>query len=865
MTALPVIAAALAASVPLADASSLPSALPDLGGLTYDFHACSERLQAELSPTTSNMVDEAISTGCVRWVSSSATGDVVRHVELPNSAGGRYRFSCSYRRACASGSWGGCLVQFMLGGKVKPGLAKMRMLCDGAGWQRCAEYLDVPVGIDRLRLIFRLRGPGELAFRDVGLRPVRRRCEFPISLVATPTGVLDGRFAVSKGQCGMLVFACSSDSPCAALWNGARYALRLPKGYVCLDTTFGSVEKSEDQPDGGLLVCGAVDPDRCPAPVKTPSTMGVLIAAAEDAACEGVCTLTVESAGKPVSEAASVVLYVVPPVRAAGVPKRYRNGLNAGVGFRFRDARALDALGRLLGDAGAGWLVAEAGSGARLLPFWRRYGHGPYTPYSMPLLKDGFRVGPEAGRPAEDRYVAHDPDGADASHVRRATCPVAVYEERPFFLGKAVPALASMARGADGIWANWEPYRFEGRGCFCASCKKAFSAFSGIPPDEVEKEWPKALMRGGKWEDQAHAFRSREHARLVLTVDRYVRAMTGGDSSVGFIPGVAWPEMSSEWRRLGMGREVQEIDYAGGLRWVCPWGPYPYWKMSSPYGYSRTMALLPWCAARDLRGAVDRDYPAGARPKLMGFPQGLQGGDWVTQPECLSMALDAYFFNRWAAAVVYYFPQGYDARYWRAFAEATERAAEFEDFVLDGRRVDGKCSAVPVPEYAVPAKSVTKYLAACRDQPLLQTAAFEKNGSRIVAVLNHWMRGEAYFDLRIGGMPDGEYAISGGGLLWTKDADRQTWSSSELASGVRLMVGAVRTVVFRVSPARAGAVSAAQGVVTRRELDGLYASRRSALRRLADDDAAEEEHSGMPVLGNSSAATCKSKIKEARL
>jgi hypothetical protein len=36
----------------------------------------------------------------------------------------------------------------------------------------------------------------------------------------------------------------------------------------------------------------------------------------------------------------------------------------------------------------------------------------------------------------------------------RATCPVAVYEEKSYFKEKVLPRLARFLEGADGLWAN---------------------------------------------------------------------------------------------------------------------------------------------------------------------------------------------------------------------------------------------------------------------------------------------------------------------------------------------------------------------------------------------------------------------------
>ena len=114
----------------------------------------------------------------------------------------------------------------------------------------------------------------------------------------------------------------------------------------------------------------------------------------------------------------------------------------------------------------------------------------------------------------------------------------------------------------------------------------------------------------------------------------------------------------------------------------------------------------------------------------------MQDLSWVTQPEHLAMGFDSYFFNGWEASVGYFFPQGYDARYYRAFAEATTRAALCEKFVLDGKRNDESCSLEPVAEYEKPFTLDAKYAPLVKDASLLQHAVYDRGDSRMVAVLN---------------------------------------------------------------------------------------------------------------------------------
>jgi hypothetical protein len=227
----------------------------------------------------------------------------------------------------------------------------------------------------------------------------------------------------------------------------------------------------------------------------------------------------------------------------------------------------------------------------------------------------------------------------------------------------------------------------------------------------------------------------------------------------------------------------------------------------------------------------------------MSFPQGIQGsGFWAVQPQWLSMSLDSFFFNRWESSVIYFFPSGYDARYWRGFAEATTRAAKYEDFVLDGERVDAKTLLFPCNTYyAAPCRYVTTFVPSYRNVPLLQQASYEKDGARIVAVFNFWERGEAFFSLKAIALPPGDYEIvDEDGVLYPSKSWRRLWSAEELHHrGAFLYVGAARTRVFGIYPA--GKAPARHKELSHSKLFSRYVERKDELEIAAREDAAIEK------------------------
>ena len=673
---------------------------------------------------------------------------------------------------------------------------------------------------------------------------------YPVSVTNRPFGYIDNRFAVSEGQCGIVSFGWRRDNkyPCGVPTMDFCFEIGVPRGYRLLGTTFGEVasRKEELLPEGATLVHYRIRDDLEPSAwMNNQSPCNMLIAPGEGAGFGNLTFRVVNPKGMPLSNLASVSLYLVPCVKAQAVPKRFRNGMDVSLHIYFRESAAYEKLAKLFGDIGARWLVQDIRNGA-FIPYWRKYVGGPVTPVWEKVIENGFRVGRPELLPASEHFVC-DPKSprvtrkqGRAKYLSDSTCPTTIYRESKHFKSVTLTELGRLLNGADGLWGNWEPSMFYKNGCWCDRCRNEFIAWSKLPPDEVKKEWPRIIQEGGRLERIGMKFHSWQHANVVRTLDRHVRQATGGDKSYGFIPGVAAVEMSDYWLRTGYPQALLQIDYSGDVKWMNPWGPYVRWESEHPYVYERRATLIYWVYARDVRKTVGIDHPDGHVPKLLSYPQGGQCGTWVTQPEQIGLALDSFLLNGWDANCVYYFPNGYDARYLKAFAEANERAAVAEDFVLDGTSADDCVSVSPVAEYAVPVKTVTAWLPAYTNVSLLQSKAFDLKGSRLVAVLNFWDAGIVFADLKCRRLVAGEYSIVSGNMIWTKDRKHPYWTADELAKGVRVAVGAVRSMFFLIRPRECESANDFDKMITRDMVDALYAEHRTALKSAAARDAEVE-------------------------
>ena len=670
-------------------------------------------------------------------VAASALASWQTIVPLPDPDGGMYRISFDYKMNHTVGDSGNCIV------RVKGAFAVKQRLenCDSE-WKPFVALFAVPKGEKSVQVNLNHAGVGELRYRALTL--VRETSPTRVSITTCAHGQVDKSFAVGAGQVGCITYMWKRRFGEPAFdARGFSFRMTLPKGFSFVAATWakkGEARVSE-RPDGSSEILLPAKGRETPTYTYRDSNwtrFGVLVRAALDAP-GGMGTFEALHGGERVSNVESTRWFTIPPVKVKAKPKRYRNGFFPGSGYGvYDDPEASYAYAKMASDAGADWWIPSLPPKPALAELYRRAGISVITPQTGGI-RDGYIVHggtyvPNRDIPESDRYVARSAK-SDAT-IAQAVCPFSVLDERPFFRTNTIPRVTAALAGMDGAWANWEPFSFVNQGCMCDTCRREFAKFLGVPERELTHDvWWNEVKSGGRYAAESHKFRSLVHAKLVKRVDRLVRAATGGEKSVGFIPGIAWCEMSSFWRPNDYPVEPKAIDYAGDLEWIDPWGPYPFWNLDGMFTQSEGFNVVYWFAAKDVREQVNRDYPPPRRPKLMSFPQGAMSCEWITEPEWLGLGLDSFFFNGWEASVVYFFPKGYDARYWRAFAEATERAALYEDFVFGGSRCDEEV-ALRSPGFCKILKGrVSQYLPQA-DVSLLQYAAYKKDGRLMVAVLN---------------------------------------------------------------------------------------------------------------------------------
>ena len=709
---------------------------------------------------------------------------------------------------------------------------------------RPRQTVTIPAGTERIVLTWDLNGVGSVWFREPTLRrrsPSAKTLPPIVLRNGVPDG-LDGTFCVSEGQCGAFTMEWKEGSRrCGDLdLSKVRLRFELPPCVTCSASTALDGERTvvTRREDGSTSLSVALRPGSCPKPGKTFNRYDrpfiFLMKAAAKAGASGRGSVVVELDGQPVSDRLDVRFEIVPRITAVR-PKRYLQGLIAGSDvFSYDDEAAEDAMAAFAGECGVGWVIRNCPP--RVCEKLRAHGVR-YVSTISENFRDGYVVGPHEGIPDTDRFVP-EKGKENRRPFNISVCPISVYTESEHFRTKSLPLLERQVRDYDGLWVNWELWEYGKHGCFCDRCRAAFAKFCGVGEDVVKPLWPERMVCGGEWGDRYVRFRSAESAKVVRTIDRYVRKFCrNGAGSPGFMPGIAFMQITS-WRerQLAAGLASRAFEEADVHAWMPDiavahaWGPYPWWDTRRPWALPRESEgageTAYFTAARDGRASMDRWY-GRRRHHLTAVPQGLQGDVNVTQPEAIGLALDSFFFNGWDSSTVYFFPRGYDARHWRAFADATTRAAKYEDAVFDGRRCDGAVTLTPQAGYPAPVPKPSEYLED-RDVPMLQHAAYDHKGVRYVAAINFSWNVPAEVELRTD-FADGDYEIV--------DEDGRPWPRNG-----KLVVPAARTRVFELRPTKGDAVRA--DAVRPRMMLRLSASNADSDARWTETRAAIESAPG---------------------
>lgn len=681
-----------------------------------------------------------------------------------------------------------------------------------------------------------LTGVGEVLFDDASLHRTLVQDVGP-TVRLMPAAYLDNLCCLSSGDAGVLTFGFRNPSGVAIAQP--RLVVQLPPWVEVLDTapTAALIHTQPATFDGARVTQHVFDIEAWKGRIRDgnfayPHNMW-----------EGL-TLLVRTS-QPPSEALQRGCYwledgeyrstpldfdikVVPPIARVDGPRQFRSGVHLFLVHGFRQPAAVEAFARLYGQVGLNSVHVPAS------PLGAEFGRLGLERYAQPIA-NGYRMGSSTpGEKPEDAVFRL----VDGTPQWEATCPTEVYMRGPYFTEKIHNGILRQVlvtdRSAEQLMCNWEPFMYNGKGCFCDRCRAEFAAYSRLPAAEVGRVWPGEVIAeyGELW----LRFRAWQHGKLMVTLEETVRALgaeAGPDAH--FIPEIHYSLLTTHWDRHAGNAEYAAVEYMDRLPIINAWAPYNWYVFGrGPYDYIRGQHLNIHVTASEVQEFLAASLPAPKRPRLIAFPYGTYEG--ATEPEAIAFETLTYFLDGYYGAFVYLFPGGYDARYWSALAEVNRQLALCEPYVVGGTPIREHEVA---PETPLPDPD-PRFLATCRNLsdparweklPLLLSWEFRQGRARFIAVGNFWERGECFFRLRLQDLrPEARYLLRepATGRIYVGDEGSPAVSANELSRGILLHAGAMRYSCFVLEP-YTGAPDAAT-LVRRQDMEAAMADRLPAIR-----------------------------------
>ena len=807
-------------------------------------------------------------------------------VKLPDENGGTYRLTFNSRNQVIGQNRYDqmVLLNFHDGSDPRPGRGKTTRnyiyskISAGPQWHPYSYEFTAPPKTRDLAISIRADGCGRIQIRNLKLVKLNA-VKTPITVELAPGKLLDNTFALSSGEPGVIAFKFKNNQPKGTLNVGrVTMNLELPAEISVNGTNlyFGKEIRNTDITVGGkqwkrweLGVNDAIISHI--RNLQGFNGWNIACAMISGNAPAGTvwnnCRYYLTEDGKMVSTPETFSLKMMPALSKTPAPKQFYPGFSSVTNdIIFQQPEANRRFAEFAGKTGS--TLVTAGVKPEYAKQLRENGIRLITSEGYNIA-NGFRIGimDAKKKPADSNYL--DKDGKPVmNHSALATCPMAVYNRTQYYKDTVLPQLKGALAGKDGLQPNWEPYTFVNKGCFCDNCREEFAKFAKLSPEKVKEIWSAQMQPGMPYRDQAIRFRAWQHGRLIKTL--HEDCLKLGAAEVGFCPEVGTDQIIRYPNHFNEQWEFTPYEYAGDLKWLNVWGPYVWFIADQPYAYTKGANLLTWEMAQRVIRDYRKHFPNPAkRAKLMAMPHGSQlNVTGLGQPEGMAMDQISSFLAGYDASILYFFPRGYDHRFWKALADSNALIAANEDIVMNGKKKDD-VTVVPQTPFPAPVENIEpRFLPDVRKSDLLQVAAFEKDGRILVAAGNFWEKGDVVFQLRVPGLkPDQEYTVQ------EKEFQRQFvpeqgkfFTGKMLADGILLHAGAMRWAFFEIAPATKIPAATVTSAEMRRELERCQKENRCAAEEEAARDKALHAENDIGELKSmsSGALSCKPVTKNGK-
>ena len=775
-----------------------------------------------------------------------------QRVALPDAQGGRYKLSFTYRsqKIGSSGSMQGVLVYYY--SEVEKGKNtrsyQLIQYAQNPNWSDYSSVLTVPAGTKALSISFRSDGCGRTFVRNVSL--VKEAApSMPVTLEVTPMKMLDNVFELASGDPGLMGMRLRNNLPKGQFKNRfLTLHLELPAQVEILGVNgffTGKMASKAVKYNGQAYKLWEIPFNTSiPAIIRNSNSFTgwhvpvVMLRSSAKAGTAWQCAMYVSDKGNVLSRKETFTLRMAEPLPAVKPGKIFLPGfssVSADIQFRNFPAAREAFADFVAKKTGTRWITASIPQEDTLLYKKKGVRYVTAEPWA---IANGYRIGrvPNDKKPADT--IFRDLQGRPVSnHGVYATCPAAIYLKTPYYNEVVVPYIKKAIKGLDGFTPNWEPYSFRNMGCFCNTCKKEFAKYAKISADQIDKVWPAELQLGKKYRETAIKFRGWQHGQMIMTLHKEI--MAAGGREVGMCPEVGTDQVLNYPEHNATQGEFSPYNYADKTKWLNVWGPYVWFIGERPYVYSKAAYLRYWEVIRRAYTDYCKKLPR-SRAKLLAMPHGNQVNTTALgQPEGMAMDQVSAFLAGFHASQLYFFPRGYDHRFWRELGRSSQLIAFAEEWVFNGKPYKGLTASAETP-FPGPVLNISpRMMADVKKSEVLQVTGFIKDQKILAAVGNFWEKGDVVFKLCVPGLKANQnYSVIEFpyNRQFTK-AQGKLFTGRELGKGILLHAGALRWVFFVIAPADA---PSAVAQLTAADLEKQKALLNKVNKAAADAEAARD-------------------------
>ncbi|MDD5727562.1 MAG: hypothetical protein PHV59_03270 [Victivallales bacterium] len=763
--------------------------------------------------------------------------------DIPLQGSTTYQLSFDYRGKAEGGIYNGLTVygpvvntSKYISLKYRTGKTLQKSLTLKQDWTNYSINFTTVADAELIRLCFILEAFGSCDIDNIELREVQK--VGGLDMLLTPIMYVDNTFYLASGQPGIM-FINALD------WSGkkpqAPFAhLKLPPGFE---------------------VVGVQDPIKMLPPKVNPDKSSVYTfdLAAVRSKCKAGYNLTFAIAplivpsvppgekkytaeyyisnGDYTSKPRKFSIEVMEPIHGKK-PKRFQIGGVSRHGLKY-SGRSAHKVAEFYRQCGFNAAMFNRFFSTDMAKEFKKAGISRYLQPPKGIYNGNVLIGMPAKPGPDAAFITQGNKPLYSKYGLPLICPYQVYTRGKYYREYVVGAMEQYIRDGltDSFMVNWEP-DVNFKGCFCTRCRDAFIAYSGIAKDEIIKGWPQSTLQ--KYQSQWVKFRSWQHGKLLETLQQDTAAVGKKyHQHSNFIPELSI-RLALASRRLSPQHAI--IDYMDKLPWLNLWGPYLYHDLKHPYEYISGMHLVSFFAAKEAKQYINENIQnPKKRPRLISFPHSNCMFDWVSEPKALSFDSLCFLAAGWEGVFAYYLPQGCDLRYYREMSKVAAVAAEFEDFVFDGKELPAPdlTPLTPLPKFA--GGLIPRWQEAIpslqNDPSLLQASARQLGDKRMLAVGNFWQKGEVFYKLKIPGLEtDKKYSLSlPVSKLRFAGSDGKNFSGKELAAGILLQTGALRWNFYLLEPAgeneSKGFITLTQNAVNR-----IYQERKVSIQAAFDNE-----------------------------